>query len=83
MGLHRWREWHVNCLHVAAVTCITEAHLADHVNISDEALQETRLSWRLVEEELNFVTFLFLVFHHCHLEFPFLGHFLLNVLRIK
>jgi hypothetical protein len=28
-------------------------HLADHVNISDEALQETRLSWRLVEEERN------------------------------
>jgi hypothetical protein len=28
-------------------------HLADHINISDEALQETCLSWRLVEEERN------------------------------
>ena len=26
-------------------------HLADHINISDEDLQETHLSWRLIEKD--------------------------------
>ena len=58
---HNGKDWEYlggkSGMSIVPITKLTLAdlkrHLADHINISDEDLEETRLSWRLIDKNNN------------------------------